>query len=873
MAEFTSSGKFGNASIPKQMIEENQVFSYQSSVNEPIVAELQMGNQTDTIANEKPVVELSKNEIGSIGNQLGEPVQMSNVVSDKIPLEGVDVSLRVEQESENQREGGHDSVKCEQPGLKERDDSEAGPDSVKAEQNAESKDDTNVLFEMEGVQISLAEDEENLISDMLKSSGKTEPNEFDACDAEVIPNAQTSPLGVACDTEVTPNVHSTPSPEKAGDKVRIVVLAAPAYDANEKPIRGRRSKAVVASEKKTPRQLSAASKRDLRSRSNVNSKDPEPSIIVETTKGSTGRRGRKKGKGNDGKSDDAFSKMRKHLRYLLHRIHYEQNLLDAYSSEGWRGQSVEKLRPEKELQRAKADINRSKLKIRDLFQRFDSMLAEGKFPETLYDADGLIDSEDIFCAKCASKDLSPGNDIILCDVPPGDEGWLCPACDCKLDCVDLLNDSQGTRLAIEDKWEKVFPEAVSAMVSKELDDVMGLPSDDSEDNEYNPDGTDDDANAEGNESSSATSDSDESEDDDFSSVSEDLGPIRGAEQNLGLPSDDSEDDDFNPDAANVNEEGVEPESSSSDFTSASEDLGAAIGDDGTSDINEPSLPLDPEQDLGESSPITSKRCVQRLDYKKLYDETYGNAASDPSDDDEEWTDVVGTRKRKSSQEKAVSVSNMGTSASADGTCGVGSSRRRGRPKASRQAANGSPVPLQESPQKKSPAGSSKRRPPYNRLGEAVTKRLYESFKENQYPDREAKEKLANELGLTAYKVDKWFGNARWSFHHHPSRLEANMTRVVSNSSTHSGACIGGESALADTITAVPECGSADISALDVASGKISSPPKSGMKVEGNKSMLETSKAEVSKEGTQTESLEIAETSQGKLPRKRRKSGA
>uniref|UniRef100_A0A803MFT9 Pathogenesis-related homeodomain protein n=1 Tax=Chenopodium quinoa TaxID=63459 RepID=A0A803MFT9_CHEQI len=859
MAEFTSSGKFGNASIPKQMIEEKQVFSYQSSINEPIMAELQMGNQNDTIAKEKPVVELSKNEVGSIGNQLGEPVQMNNVVSDKIPLEGVDVSLRDENESENQREGGRESVKCEQPGLKERDDSEAGPDSVKAEQNAESKDDTNVLFEMEGVQISLAEDEENLISDMLKSSGKTEQNECDACDAEVIPNAQTTPPGVACDTEVIPNAQTTPSPEKAGDKVRIVVLAAPAYDATEKPIRGRRPKAVVASEKKTSRQLSAASKRDLRSRSNENTKDPEPSINLETTKGSTGRRGRKKGKGKDGKSDDAFSKMRKHLRYLLHRIHYEQNLLDAYSSEGWRGQSIEKLRPEKELQRAKADINRSKLKIRDLFQRLDSMLAEGKFPETLYDADGLIDSEDIFCAKCASKDLSPGNDIILCDgicergfhqycldppllteeIPPGDEGWLCPACDCKLDCVDLLNDSQGTRLAIENKWEKVFPEAVSAMVSKELDDVMGLPSDDSEDNEYNPDGTDDDANAEGNESSSAKSDSDESEDDDFSSVSEDLGPKRGAEQNLGLPSDDSEDDDFNPDAANVNE-GVEPESSSSDFTSASEDLGAAIGDDGTSDINEPSLPLDLEQDLGESSPLTSKRCVQRLDYKKLYDV----------------------------------ISNMGASASADGTCGSGASQRRGRPKVNRQAANGSPVPLQESPRKKSPGGSSKKRPPYNRLGEAVTKRLYEAFKENQYPDRQAKEKLANELGLTAYKVDKWFGNARWSLHHHPSRVEASMTRVVSNSSSpHSVACIGGESALADTNTAVPECGTADTSTLDVASGKISSPPKSGMNVEGNQSMLETSKAEVSKEGTQNESLETAEASQGKLPRKRRKSGA
>lgn len=68
-------------------------------------------------------------------------------------------------------------------------------------------------------------------------------------------------------------------------------------------------------------------------------------------------------------------------------IGYIYCLLNCYS--------VEKLRPEKELQRAKTDINRSKSKIRDLFQRLDTMAAEGKFPETLYDSEGLIDSEDV----------------------------------------------------------------------------------------------------------------------------------------------------------------------------------------------------------------------------------------------------------------------------------------------------------------------------------------------------------------------------------------------------------------------------------------------------------------------------------------------
>lgn len=35
--------------------------------------------------------------------------------------------------------------------------------------------------------------------------------------------------------------------------------------------------------------------------------------------------------------DDEFTRIRRRLRYFLKRIHYEQNLIDAYSSEGWKG--------------------------------------------------------------------------------------------------------------------------------------------------------------------------------------------------------------------------------------------------------------------------------------------------------------------------------------------------------------------------------------------------------------------------------------------------------------------------------------------------------------------------------------------------------
>lgn len=56
---------------------------------------------------------------------------------------------------------------------------------------------------------------------------------------------------------------------------------------------------------------------------------------------------------------------------------------------------MEKLKPEKELQRAKSEILRRKLKIRDLFENLDSLCAEGRLPESLFDSEGEIDSEDV----------------------------------------------------------------------------------------------------------------------------------------------------------------------------------------------------------------------------------------------------------------------------------------------------------------------------------------------------------------------------------------------------------------------------------------------------------------------------------------------
>ncbi|XP_047270572.1 uncharacterized protein LOC107873755 [Capsicum annuum] len=66
------------------------------------------------------------------------------------------------------------------------------------------------------------------------------------------------------------------------------------------------------------------------------------------------------------------------------------------------------------------------------------------------------------------------------DIPPDDEGWLCPGYDCKVDYIDLLNNLQGKNLSVADSWEKVYPKDAAATSGEKLDDISGLQSDDSE---------------------------------------------------------------------------------------------------------------------------------------------------------------------------------------------------------------------------------------------------------------------------------------------------------------------------------------------------------------------------------------------------------
>ncbi|KAL7199474.1 hypothetical protein ACSBR2_021700 [Camellia fascicularis] len=630
-----------------------------------------------------------------------------------------------------------------------------------------------------------------------------------------------------------------PSDDKAVN-TSLEHLELPREDATNNP-----SKSVVRTSGKSTKEKhalrsSVGSTRVLRSRLQEKSKAPEPSNnMAEHGDGANGEKRMKKRKERQMQKIpvDEFSRIRKHLRYLLNRMSYEQILIDAYSGEGWKGQSLEKIKPDKELQRAKSEILRCKLKIRDLFQRLGLLIAEGRFPESLFDSEGQIDSDDIFCAKCGSRDSPADNDIILCDgacergfhqfcleppllkedIPPGDEGWLCPGCDCKVDCINLLNDSQGTNVSILDTGEKVFPEA--AVVNKLFDRVgLGFMSDDSEDNDYDPDASELDEKVEGDESSSDESD--------FYSASEDFGASPNNKQNLEHSSDDSEDDDYDPTALDLDEQ-VKQETSSSDFTSDSEDFSVAFEDElmsALSDHTEPFGGSDGERSKvirrkkqflntellsliesgpsqGDSAPVSGKRHVERLDYEKLYDEAYGNDSCDSSDED--WIDAgdIPKKRRKNNTKKVASAFPSGRTPIIEGTNAkdMQHSQEQSEHTPTRRALKKLDVEgTYNSPAKSHKgfsecgSGDSTTKRSCRRLGEAVTQGLVKSFNENHYPDQSMKEKLAMELGVTVHQVSKWFENARWKFYHPSPQtniLEPGPKMVIENISCN-GLSIG-----------------------------------------------------------------------------------
>jgi len=202
--------------------------------------------------------------------------------------------------------------------------------------------------------------------------------------------------------------------------------------------------------------------------------------------------------------------------------------------------------------------------------------------------------------------------------------------------LGLLEVSSNFQLKAVFFMQKVFPEAISiANGDNQHDD---LPSDDSEDYDYEPDGPE--VNVE-----------DHKEESDFTSASKDSDASNSNKQNenFGFSSDDSEDNDYDPDAPDLDKSIPKNGSSSdeSDFTSdsdefcnelsktsgANEDSASSLQNlkpivqsgEGTcgEDINNSELLSTSEPDLNQENELVfAKRQIERLDYKKLYDVSF-----------------------------------------------------------------------------------------------------------------------------------------------------------------------------------------------------------------------------------------------------------
>jgi hypothetical protein len=241
--------------------------------------------------------------------------------------------------------------------------------------------------------------------------------------------------------------------------------------------------------------------------------------------------------------------------------------LDTYTLDGWRSSNQEKLKPIAELAKKREDIFFRKLKVRELFEKLnydEKKLEKFKCKE---DEDGEIECEDVVCCECGSGECNEEeNDVVFCDgycdlayhmkcvkpplkpedIPKGDEGWLCPLCDCRVDVIYYLNLDYDQRLDIETcthldvfkKEQDMFDKGIIPGTSRfhlhgeNEEDVW--PSDESEDEDFKEKNEKDDGKDDSDESLSgsavvpqSSSDSDDSENSSSSSSSDSAIIIEG----------------------------------------------------------------------------------------------------------------------------------------------------------------------------------------------------------------------------------------------------------------------------------------------------------------------------------------------------------
>ncbi|XP_023765464.1 pathogenesis-related homeodomain protein [Lactuca sativa] len=410
---------------------------------------------------------------------------------------------------------------------------------------------------------------------------------------------------------------------------------------------------------------------------------------------------------------DEASRLQGRTRYLLFKMRKEQNLLDAYSTEGWKGQSREKIKPEKELQRAKKQILKCKLGLRDALRQLDLLSTDGRIDESVIAPDGSIHHDHIHCAKCKLREAFPDNDIILCDgtcncafhqmcidpplltenIPPGDQGWFCKYCICKTDIIDAMNAQLGTSYSNDINWQEVFKvEATLPDGGETLLNQEDWPSDDSGDDDYDPERVEKHESSCSNIKLCSEGEGESSDDDgssNYSFISLDDEILVDDSRELRIP-------------------GIEV--NSGDFIPGS---GSGSGSD--------------------FEPVSGRRQRRAVDYRKLYDEMFGKdaLANEQVSEDEDW----GPTNRKRREKESDAASTLMTLCETEDKMGKDVAE----------------ISKNDTDSKRS----------FFRIPSEAVEKLRLVFAKNELPSRAVKEEISNQLGLDLEKVNKWFKNARY----------------------------------------------------------------------------------------------------------------